>query len=68
MSNSTGKTDIPSQDMKLQMTKKIANYFNAHFTNAHKLANNLKKQEKYDMIYLTAIGLTPGGSSTHIHT
>jgi hypothetical protein len=22
----------------------------------------------YDMIYLTAIGLTPGGSSTHLHT
>jgi len=21
-----------------------------------------------DMIYLTAIGLTPGGSSTHLHT
>jgi hypothetical protein len=22
----------------------------------------------YDMIYLTAIGLTPGGSSTYLHT
>jgi hypothetical protein len=22
----------------------------------------------YDMIHLTAIGLTPGGSSTHLHT
>ena len=28
------------------MTKKNANYFNTHFSNAHKLTNNLKKQGK----------------------
>ena len=35
------------QDKEITDDKKIANRFNAYFTNAHKLANNLKKQEKY---------------------
>ena len=33
------------QDKEITDDKKIANRFNAYFTNAHKLANNLKKQE-----------------------
>jgi hypothetical protein len=28
----------------------------------------LKVKIQYNMIYLTAIGLTHGGSSTHLHT
>jgi hypothetical protein len=28
------------------MTKKIANSFNAHFSNVHKLTNSLKNKEK----------------------
>jgi hypothetical protein len=35
------------QDKEITDDKKIANCFNAHFTNAHRLTNNLKKQEKY---------------------
>ena len=35
------------QDKEITDDKKIANRFNAYFTKAHKLANNLKKQEKY---------------------
>ena len=35
------------QDKEITDDKKIANCFNVYFTNAHNLANNLKKQEKY---------------------
>jgi hypothetical protein len=35
------------QDRQITYDKKIANCFNAHFTSAYKLANNLKKQEEY---------------------
>jgi len=35
------------QDKEITDDNIIANCLNAYFTNAHKLANNLKKQEKY---------------------
>ena len=31
-------------------------------------ATDASSNVKYDMIYLTAIGLTSGGSSIHLHT
>ena len=34
------------QDKEITDDKKIANCFNAHFSNANKLTNNLKKQGK----------------------
>jgi len=37
---------ITIRDKEITDDKKIANYFNTYFSNAHKLTNNFKKQEK----------------------